>query len=80
MARFEFDEGVQLMVDRVPGSEIDRCAIHATSSTAAIKGLCRLTEAVAKELGMSKEEVLCRLAVILTAPERKGQNDGKADV
>ena len=78
--KFELGEGVKLMVERVPGSEIDRCAIYATSSTAAIKGLCRLTEVVAKKLGMSKEEVLCRLAVILTAPERKGQNDGKADV
>ena len=80
MARFEFDEGVQLMVDRVPGTKNDRCIVYATTSTAAIKGLCWLTEEVAKELGMSKEEVLCRLAVILTAPERKGQNDGNADV
>lgn len=80
MARFEFEEGVQLVVDRVPGTKNDRCIVCATTSTAAIKGLCWLTEEVAKELGMSEEEVLCRLAVILTAPKRKGQNDGKADI
>lgn len=80
MARFEFEEGVKLIVDRAPGTKNDSCEVHATSSTAAIKGLCWLTEEVAKELGMSKKEVLCRLAVILTAPERKGKNDGKADV
>lgn len=72
MARFEFEEGVQLVVDRVPGTKNDRCIVCATTSTAAIKGLCWLTEEVAKELGMSEEEVLCRLAVILTAPKRKG--------
>lgn len=80
MARFEFEEGVQLVVDRVPGTKNDRCIVCATTSTAAIKGLCWLTEEVAKELGMSEEEVLCRLAVILTAPKRKGQNDGKVDI
>jgi len=76
---FEFEEGVKLVVDRVPGTKNDTCRVSATSSTAAIKGLCWLTEEVAKELGMSKEEVLCRLAVILMAPERKEQNNGKAD-
>ena len=80
MARFEFDEGVQLLVDRVPGTKNDRCIVYATTNTAAIKGLCRLTEEVAKELNMSKEEALCRLAVILTAPAWKEQDDGKADV
>ena len=80
MARFEFEEGIQLVVDRVPGTKNDRCIVCATTSTAAIKGLCWLTEEVAKELGMSEEEVLCRLAVILTAPKRKGQNDGTADI
>lgn len=80
MARFEFDEGVQLLVDRVPGTKNDRCTVSATTNTAAIKGLCWLTEEVAKELNMSKEEVLCRLAVVLTAPARKEQDNGKADV
>ena len=80
MARFEFEETVKLAVDRVAGTENDTCSVFASSRTAAIKGLCWLTEEVAKEIGMSKGEVLCRLAVILTAPERKGQNDGKADV
>ncbi len=80
MARFEFDEGVQLVVDRVIGTRDDRCTVCATSSTAAIKGLCWLTEEMAKELNMSKEEVLCRLAVILMAPARKEQNNGKADI
>lgn len=80
MARFEFEETVKLTVDRVAGTNNDTCTVFASSNTAAIKGLCWLTEEVAKELGMSKEEVLCRLAVILTAPERKGQDNGKADV
>ena len=80
MARFEFEEGVKLIVDRAPGTKNDSCEVHATSSTAAIKGLCWMTEEVAKELGMSKGEVLCRLAVILTAPERQGQNYRKSDV
>lgn len=79
MVRFERDEGVQLLVNREIGAEEESCSMIATSSTAAIKGLCWLTEEMAKELGMSKEEVLCRLAVILMAPGRKEQDGGKAD-
>ncbi len=79
MVKFEMDEGVQLCIDRVAGDKGERCSAKATSSTAAIKGLCWITEEVAKELGMSKEEVLCRLAVILMAPGRKERSDGKAD-
>lgn len=72
---FEFEEGVKLVVDRVPGTRNDTCTVHATSSTTAIKGLCWLTEEVATELGMTKEEVLCRMAVILTAPIRNPGSD-----
>lgn len=76
MPRFEFEEGVKLIVDRVPGTKNDACEVYATSSTAAIKGLCWLVEEVASELGMTKEEVLCRLAVVLLGPGRKEQSDG----
>lgn len=77
---FEFEEGVKLVVDRVPGTRNDTCTVQATSGTAAIKGLCWLTEEVAKELNMSKGEVLCRLAVVMLGPVRKEQSDGKADI
>ena len=77
---FEFEEGVKLIVDRVPGTKNDTCEVHATSSTAAIKGLCWLTAEVANELGMSTQEVICHLAVILLGPGRKERRDGKADV
>lgn len=79
MARFEFEEGVHLVVDRVPGTRSGECTVTATSSTAAIKGLCWLVEEVARELCLSKEGVLCRLAAILMAQKRKEQSDGKAD-
>ncbi len=79
MVKFEMDEGVQLRFDRVAGTGMSGYKVYATSSTAAIKGLCWLTEEMAKELGMSKEEVLCRLAVILMAPGRKERDGGKAD-
>lgn len=62
---FEFEDTVKLVVDRVAGTKNDTCTVYASSSTAAIKGLCMLTAEVAKELHMSKEEVLCRLAVVL---------------
>lgn len=55
MARFEFDEGVQLVVDRVPGTRNDKCTVHATNDAAAIKGLCWLTEEVAKGLSVNRE-------------------------
>lgn len=76
---FEFEEGVKLVVDRVPGTGNDVCTVSATSSTAAIKGLCWLIGEVAKELGMAKEEVLCRLAVVLFGPKKEDPN-GKADI
>lgn len=75
---FEFEEGVKLIVDRVPGTKNDTCEVHATSSVAAIKGLCWLVETMAAYLNMSVEEVVCRLAVILLGP-RKEQRNGKAD-
>lgn len=77
---FEFEEGVKLVVDRAPGTRNDTCTVQATSSTAAIKGLCWLIEEMGAELGMTKGEVLCRAAVVLLGPDRKGQDDGEADV
>lgn len=82
MARFEFEEGVKLIVDRAPGTKNDSCEVHATSRTAAVKGLCWLTEEVAKELGMTKEEVLCRMAVVMMAQTQKAdaaKGNGIAD-
>lgn len=78
--KFEFDEGVMLKVDRVPNAKNDECHVDATSNTALLKGLCWLMKESAKYMGMTIHELICRLAVILTVPERKGQNDGKADV
>lgn len=79
MARFEFEETVKLTVDRVAGTNNDTCSVFASSSTAAIKGLCWLTEEVAKELNMSAEEVVCRLAVVLFG-QGKERPDGKDDI
>jgi len=67
---FEFEDTVKMTVDRVAGTNNDTCTVIASSSTAAIKGLCMLTAEVAKQLQMSKEEVLCRLAVVLLGPGR----------
>ena len=71
MARFEFEETAKLTVDRVAGTNNDTCSVFASSSTAAIKGLCWLTEEVARELNMSTEEVIYRLAVVLLGPGGK---------
>ena len=75
---FEFEEGVKLIVDRVPGTNNDTCKVEATSSVAAIKGLCWAVQKTAAYLNMSVEEVMCRLAVILMGPGKERSN-GNAD-
>jgi hypothetical protein len=75
---FEFEEGVKLIVDRVPGTNNDACEVHATSTVAAIKGLCWLVENMATYMNMTVEEVICRLAVTMLGP-RKEQRHGKTD-
>lgn len=78
MPKFEFDETVKLAVDRVAGTRNDRCTVHASSKTAAMKGLYWLVETMAAELGMSWQEIVCRLAVILDGKEkeRNAETDG----
>lgn len=75
---FEFEDGVKLIVDRVPGTKNDTCTLEATSGVAAVKGLCWAVQKTASYLNMSVEEVMCRLAVILLGPGKE-QSHGKAD-
>ena len=65
MARFEFEDTVKLKVDRVAGTKNDTCEVFASSNTALVKGLCWLVEESAKYMKMTKQELLCRLAVVL---------------
>lgn len=62
---FELDEGAKLALDKKPGEERERCEVAATSATTALKGLCALVEETAARLGMTAEEIVCRMAVIL---------------
>lgn len=78
MPRFEFMETVKLKVDRVAGTRNDTCTVFASSKTAAIKGLCWLVTTMAEEFGMSWQEIVCRLTVILDGKEkeRNAETDG----
>lgn len=68
---FELDEGLLLKISKEPGEERGTCEAAATSGTAAMRGLCCLVTEVAERLGMTIEEVICRMAVImLRQPEQ----------
>lgn len=71
MARFEFEETVKLKVDRVAGTKNDACEVFSSSNTALVKGLCWLVEESAKYMKMTKQELLCRLAVVLMGTDGK---------
>lgn len=68
MARFDFEDTVKLTVDRVAGTENDTCSVFASSVPAAVKGLAWLVEEAARELNVSTQEVVCRLAVNIFGP------------
>ncbi len=76
MEKFDFEDTVKMTVDRVAGTRNDTCRVFASSGGAAIKGLCRLVREVAKETGMSVQEVICRMAVVIFGP---GQKAGDGD-
>lgn len=68
---FDFEEGVKLKFELEPGGRDDACEVYATSNTALVKGLCRLVEESAKYMKMTKQELLCRLAVVLMGTDGK---------
>lgn len=72
MPRFEFEEGVKMTVDRAPGTRNDICKVCATSAVAAMKGLCWLVEKTAGYMGLTVEQVICRIAATMLGPA--GQN------
>lgn len=70
---FTIKDGVKLKIERVAGADAQDCEISATSSTAAVKGLCWLIQETAQYLKMTKEELLCRVAVVLMGPKKEVQ-------
>lgn len=72
---FKIEEGVELKVIRkpsdAPGVDDAACEIRATDGTALVKGICLLVMEAAKRMGMTKQELLCRLAVVLMNADGK---------
>ena len=64
MVKFAFEEGVKLKFEVEPGGE-ENFEVSATSNTALVKGLCRMVEESGGYMKMTKQELLCRLAVVL---------------
>ena len=64
MVKFTFEEGVKLKFEVAPGGE-ENFEVSATSNTALVKGLCRMIEESGGYMKMTKQELLCRLAVVL---------------
>ncbi len=65
MFAFEKHESVRLVLTKEPDTDKESCVVAAGSKAEVIKGLCRLVDETAREFCMSREEILCRLAVIL---------------
>lgn len=66
---FGFEEGVKLLVDRVPGTKGYDVSVKATTAVAALKGISLLVCKLAELVGCSEEEVLCKLATVMLAPD-----------
>lgn len=64
MVKFTFEEGVKLKFEVEPGGK-ENFEVSATSNTALVKGLCRMVEESAGYMKMTKQDLLCRLAVVL---------------
>lgn len=73
---FEFEDTVKMEVDRVAGTKNDKCTVFASSIEAAVKGLCWLTQETAAQMGVSAQEVVCRMAVALFGSDKKGKGNG----
>ncbi len=69
---FDFEEGVKLKFELEPGGE-EIFEVSATSNTAMVKGLCRMIEECGGYMKMTKQELLCRLAVVLMGPKKEAQ-------
>lgn len=76
---FEFEEGCKLSVDRVPGTNGCDIVLQATTATAALKGVSLLVVKLAEETGRSVDEILCRLAVVLLAPDEMPAGEDGGD-
>lgn len=66
---FAMEEGCLLTVDRTPGAKGCNVTLQATTAVAALKGISLLVNELAELVGCSVDEVLCKLAVIMLAPE-----------
>lgn len=66
---FEFEEGCKLSVDRVPGTNGCSVTMQATTAVAVLKGISLLIVKIAEVVGCGVDEVLCKLAVVLLAPD-----------
>lgn len=73
---FDFEEGCKMLVDRVPGTNGYDCIVEGTSNEAKLKGLSLLTVKLAESAGCSVDEVFCKLAVVLFAPDEMPEGEG----
>ena len=74
---FEFEEGCKLAVDRVPGTNGCEVTLQATTAVAVLKGISLLVVKLAETVGCSVDEVLCKLAVVLLAPDEMTADGGE---
>ena len=66
---FCIEEGCVMQLTRLPGTSGCECSIDITSAVAGLKGLSLLTVKLAECIRLSPEEVVCRLATALFAPD-----------
>ena len=72
MVKFAFEEGVKLKFEVEPGGE-ENFEVSATSNTALVKGLCRMIAESGGYMRMTKQELLCRLAVVLMGTKEEAE-------
>lgn len=69
---FSLEEGCVLSVERAPGADGCSVTLQATTAVAVLKGISLLIVKLAEVVGCGVDEVLCKLAVVLLAPEDGG--------
>ena len=74
---FEFEEGCKLSVERTPGTNGCSVTLQATTAVAVLKGISLLIVKLAEVAGCGVDEVLCKLAVALLAPDEMPAEEGE---
>lgn len=69
------EDEVEMKFRRVPGKADIECRVSATSNAAMVAGLCRLTLDAAEYMHMTKQELLCRVAVVIFGEDRKEEQE-----